>query len=150
MVLNVDLPATFLDWAGLKPPARLRGPQPRVAPRGRARPTAHAFLLQEHLDLAPTLTWEGVAAQRYVYARYFDQEPVYEFLHDLQSDPDELENLATDLAHADALTTMRSSATTRSWTPEAARCMTGEVQTKPGSEAKSPAKKKAAAKRARP
>jgi arylsulfatase A-like enzyme len=42
-----------------------------------------------------------------VYARYFDQKPVYEFLHDLQTDPDELKNLATDPAHADVLQKLR-------------------------------------------
>jgi arylsulfatase A-like enzyme len=31
-----------------------------------------------------------------VYARYFEQEPVYEFLHDLKTDPDQLVNLAAD------------------------------------------------------
>jgi hypothetical protein len=62
----------------------------------------------EHVDLAPTLTWEGVRGSRYVYARYFDQQPAYEFLHDLENDPDQLRNLTADPAHADALRTMRA------------------------------------------
>ena len=32
-----------------------------------------------------------------------DQDPVYEFLHDLKNDPDELTNLATDPKHASVL-----------------------------------------------
>jgi len=51
--------------------------------------------------------WEGVRGTRYVYARYFEQEPVYEFLHDLKTDPDELRNLAADPACADVLKRMR-------------------------------------------
>jgi hypothetical protein len=61
----------------------------------------------EHLDLSPTLTWEGVRGERYVYARYFDQKPVFEFLHDLETDRDELKNFANDPAHAEALQKMR-------------------------------------------
>ena len=108
MALNVDLGATFLDWAGTPKPARYEGRS--LVPIVQGQPPAdwrtHFFC--EHLDLAPTLTWEGIRGQRYVYARYFDQQPAYEFLHDLQTDPDELRNLATDAAHADTLRKMRA------------------------------------------
>jgi arylsulfatase A-like enzyme len=107
IALNVDLPATFLDWAGAKKPAAYEGRSlaPLVAGRIPADWRTHFFC--EHLDLAPTLTWEGLRGQRYVYARYFDQQPAFEFLHDLQRDPDELQNLATDPAHAAVLNEMR-------------------------------------------
>lgn len=108
MALNVDLPATFLDWAGAERPAAYEGRS--LAPLLEGRPAngwrTHFFC--EHVDLAPTLTWEGVRGQRYVYARYFDQQPAYEFLHDLQRDPDELENLALDPAHAKELKELRA------------------------------------------
>ncbi len=38
--------------------------------------------------------WEGIRGSRHVYARYFQQEPVYEFLHDLDQDPSQLTKLA--------------------------------------------------------
>jgi hypothetical protein len=38
-----------------------------------------------------------------VYARYFEQEPVYEFLHDLKTDPDQLVNLAADPGYSEIL-----------------------------------------------
>lgn len=108
MALNVDLPATFLDWAGVARPAAYEGRS--LAPLVEGRPAAgwrtHFFC--EHLDLAPTLTWEGVRGERYVYARYFDQQPAFEFLHDLQADPDQLRNFAADPGHAGALQTMRA------------------------------------------
>jgi hypothetical protein len=62
----------------------------------------------EHVDLAPTLTWEGIRGEHYVYARYFDQQPAFEFLHDLATDPDELTNLAADLTYAADLAEMRA------------------------------------------
>ena len=51
--------------------------------------------------------WEGVRSQRYVYARYFEQKPMYEYLHDLKEDPDQLKNLVNDPAYANALKRMR-------------------------------------------
>ena len=108
MVLNVDLPATFIDWAGAERPAAYEGRSLSTILEGKGsdKPWRTHFFC-EHLDLAPTLTWEGVRGQRYVYARYFDQKPVFEFLHDLQTDPDELKNLATDASHAGTLAEMR-------------------------------------------
>ena len=51
--------------------------------------------------------WEGVRGRRYVYARYFEQEPPYEYLHDLRKDPDQLKNLVDDSAHAKILKRLR-------------------------------------------
>ncbi|MBL9129612.1 MAG: sulfatase-like hydrolase/transferase, partial [Verrucomicrobiaceae bacterium] len=108
MVLNVDLPATFVDWAQAERPAAYEGRSlsTLVEGKGSDKPWRTQFFC-EHLDLAPTLTWEGVRDQRYVYARYFDQKPAFEFLHDLQTDPDEVKNLATDPAHAATLSLLR-------------------------------------------
>ncbi len=53
------------------------------------------------------MSWEGVRGQRYKYARYLDQNPAYEFLHDLKDDPDELVNLANDPEYATQLMLMR-------------------------------------------
>ena len=45
---------------------------------------------------------------RYVYARYFEQKPVYEYLHDLEKDPAQLKNLVTDPDSAVILEKMRA------------------------------------------
>jgi arylsulfatase A-like enzyme len=108
MALNVDLAATFLDWAGVKAPAAYEGRSLAGFVAGRAPAEWRTHFFAEHLDLAPTLTWEGVRGERYVYARYFDQSPAFEFLHDLKTDPDQLANLAGDPAHAAALAAMRA------------------------------------------
>ena len=52
--------------------------------------------------------WEGVRTQRYKYARYFEQNPTFEFLHDLKKDPTELKNLASDPKYKGVLKKMRS------------------------------------------
>ncbi|MDZ4849777.1 MAG: sulfatase [Pirellulaceae bacterium] len=109
LVLNVDLTPTFLDWAGVKRPAAYEGRSLSTLLEGNGddKPWRTHFFC-EHVDLAPTLTWEGIRDQRYVYARYFDQEPAYEFLHDLETDRDELKNLATDPLHVETLKKMRA------------------------------------------
>jgi choline-sulfatase len=107
MALNVDLPATFLDWAGVSKPATYEGRSLAPLIRGQTPVDWRTHFFCEHLDLAPTLTWEGIRGDRFVYARYFDQSPVYEFLHDLQSDPDQLQNVATDPAYSADLARLR-------------------------------------------
>ena len=56
--------------------------------------------------MLPDARGEGVRGERYVYARYFEYD--YEFLHDLQQDPDELINYVQDPDYADVLATMRA------------------------------------------
>ena len=51
--------------------------------------------------------WKGqVRGERYAYTNYFEQEPVYEFLHDLEADPDQLVNLAADPEYREILAAM--------------------------------------------
>ncbi|MFM9081960.1 MAG: sulfatase [Opitutaceae bacterium] len=108
MALNVDLPATFLDWAGVPRPAAYEGRSLAPFTRGEKPSDWRNHFFCEHLDLAPTLTWEGIRGERFVYARYFDQQPAFEFLHDLAADPDQLRNLAADPAHAADLARVRA------------------------------------------
>lgn len=107
-VLNVDLAPTFLQWAGVEKPARYEGRSLVPLVEGQTVSDWRTHFFCEHLDLAPTLTWEGIRETRYVYARYFDQQPVYEFLHDLKTDPDELKNLAQNPAHVATLQRLRA------------------------------------------
>ncbi len=108
MALNVDFAPTFLDWAGVSKPPAYEGSSLVDLVRGASTPGWRTHFFCEHLDLAPTLTWEGIRDERFVYARYFDQKPTFEFLHDLQTDPDELKNLASDPAQASTLAKFRA------------------------------------------
>lgn len=108
MALNVDLAATMLDWAGIARPPAYEGRSLAPWVRGETPSGWREHFLCEHLDLPPTLTWEGIRGERFVYARYFDQNPAFEFLHDLRADPDQLRNLAGDPAHAADLARMRA------------------------------------------
>lgn len=106
LVMNLDLPSTFLDWAGVAVPGGYEGRSLRPLVEGAAASDWRTETYHEHFAVRDRIpAWEGVRTGRYKYARYFDHD--YEFLHDLQTDPDELVNLATDPSHADALVEMR-------------------------------------------
>jgi hypothetical protein len=106
-VLNLDLPATFLDWAGLPIPESYQGKSfESLVSSGKAEDwRTHTF--HEHFAVRSRIPpFEGLRNDRFKYVRYVD-EGNYEFLHDLKNDPDELVNLAKDSKHAKTLVKMR-------------------------------------------
>jgi arylsulfatase A-like enzyme len=108
MALNIDMAPTLLSLAGLEIPRQYQGRS--LVPLLRGEKTAwRTDFFCEHLFVHPDIPqWEGVRGERYVYAAYFTQRPVHEFLHDLKEDPRELKNLAKVEGHADLLARMRS------------------------------------------
>lgn len=107
MALNIDLAPTFLDWAGVDLPEQCQGRSLAGFVRGELPSDWRNDFFCEHLmENAQIPKYEGVRAERYVYARYFEHD--YEFLHDLQEDPDELINYVQDPDYADVLATMRA------------------------------------------
>ncbi len=110
MALNIDMPRTMLAYAGVDTPDSYQGSDLSRLVVGETPETWRTDFFCEHLMRLPggLPKWEGVRGQRWVYARYFEQNPVYEFLHDLKNDPDQLENLAADTKYAKTLNQMRS------------------------------------------
>ena len=107
--LNIDVPATMLDLAGVEIPTHFQGSSLAPLLQGRGAPDWRNDFFCEHLmDHKAIPKWEGVRGERYVYARYFEQQPVFEFLHDLQTDPDQLFNLASKPEHKNILVRMRT------------------------------------------
>ena len=108
VALNIDLPATMLDLAGVDVPKHYRGRSLMRLAHGRPPSDWRTDFFCEHLMNNRSIPkWEGVRGPRYVYARYFQQKPVHEFLHDLKTDPDQLKNFAADPACAEVLAKMR-------------------------------------------
>ncbi len=107
MALNIDIPATMLQLAGVKIPTRYQGRSLSPLLQGKQTSDWRSDFFCEHLMDNPEIPkWEGVRGERYVYANYFEQEPVYEFLHDLEADPDQLVNLAADPEYREILAAM--------------------------------------------
>lgn len=111
--LNVDLPATFLDWANVGVPDRYQGRSLKRIVEEQVPPNWRTESFHEHFAVRTRIpAFEGIRNQRYKYVRYFDHGN-YEFLHDLQNDPDELVNLASKPEFAKLLEEMRDRTTKR-------------------------------------
>jgi arylsulfatase A-like enzyme len=113
IALNLDLPATFLDWAGVEIPERYQGHslQPVVSAERPDDWRTESF--HEHFAVRNRIpAFEGLRNERFKYVRYVDHGG-REFLHDLKNDPDELVNLADDARHAETLMAMRQRTTSR-------------------------------------
>ena len=109
--LNIDLPATFLDWAGVEIPERYQGHSLRPIVNGEDREDWRKETFHEHFAVRSRIpAFEGLRNENYKYVRYFDHEN-HEFLHDLKNDPDELVNLAGNPDHEDVLVAMRQRTT---------------------------------------
>jgi arylsulfatase A-like enzyme len=108
MVVNVDFAPTIVEWADLPREKSHQGLSLAAWVRGEKPASWRTDFFCEHLFVHPELPmWEGVRDQRYVYARYFGQKPAYEYLHDLQEDPQEVRNLAREAGHEKLLERLR-------------------------------------------
>jgi len=109
MALNLDLPSTMLDLAGIPVPDSYQGRSLSPVLQGVGPTDWRREFFCEHHQLGDKIpAWAGVRGERYVYARYDRQAPPFEFLHDLGTDPDQLENLAGNPAHREVLERLRT------------------------------------------
>jgi len=107
IALNLDLPSTFLDWAGIAVPERYQGRSLKPVVSGSTPADWREESFHEHFAVRHRIpAFEGIQNKRFKYVRYIDHGGK-EFLHDLQNDPDELVNLAGDPKHAETLVAMR-------------------------------------------
>ncbi len=108
VVLNLDLASTFVGAAGVELPSQYQGEDLSNLVAGNVAANWRTDFFCEHLMDVPGRIpkWEGVRDQRWVYANYFQDD--YEFLHDLQTDPDQLTNLATNPKYKSRLKKMRN------------------------------------------
>jgi arylsulfatase A-like enzyme len=108
MALNVDIPTTIMTLATGKSPPTYQGEDLTGLVYGQASSSWRTDFFCEHLMDHPDIPkWEGVRGARYVYARYFENLPAGEFLHDLQQDPQQLKNLVGDPDYVGELAKMR-------------------------------------------
>lgn len=94
MALNIDVPSTILDLAGLEPPDTWHGKSLYPLVNGKSRSIHRDTVLIEHLwefeNIPPS---EGVRTPKWKYFRYINDQSAEE-LYDLEKDPREIDNLA--------------------------------------------------------
>ena len=109
MTLNIDLSPTMLEYGMVGIPQTCQGKSLVALVAGEQVTDWRTDFFCEHLfDHLKIPKWEGVRQQRWVYARYFQQEPVFEFLHDLAADPMQRRNLALEPQYAAQLENLRN------------------------------------------
>ncbi len=112
MALNIDIPATILDYAGLSQPKSYHGNSLLPIVNDTPLETWRSDFLCEHRMEHPEIPkYVGIRGEQYVYANYYEQIPPFEYLHDLKKDPNQLENLINDPAYAEILQELRTKCT---------------------------------------
>ncbi|MEX0289311.1 MAG: sulfatase [Flavobacteriaceae bacterium] len=109
MVLNIDIPSTILDYARVGPPETYQGKSMVDLVNGQNRPNwREDFICEHRMDHPEIPKYYGLHEKRYVYANYYEQDPPYEYLHDLKSDPEQLNNLTDSQEYQEILQKMRA------------------------------------------
>ena len=121
MILNVDFPATFLDYAGIEVPREMQGTSFRELLNG-GRPdgwqTSMYYRYWMHLAHHGVAAHYGIRTLRYKLIYYYGEglgqqgcvdeprEPEWEFF-DLEKDPRELNSAYNDPAYAGIITELK-------------------------------------------
>lgn len=93
MVLNVDIPHTILDLAGVEAPKTWQGKSLMPIVNQETNTIARDTILIEHLwDFQEIPPSEGVRTKKWKYFRYINDKSIEE-LYDLEKDPQEINNL---------------------------------------------------------
>jgi len=112
MVLNIDVPATILDLAGVHQPDRWHGKSLMpVVKKGGAISERDTVLIEHLWDFDHIPPSEGVRTKDWKYFRYIN-DPSIEELYNLNEDPKEIYNLALDPKYTEKLTAFRKSCNT--------------------------------------
>ena len=107
--LNIDIPPTLLDLAGIAVPPVMQGRSLVPAARGQTPADWRTDFWIEHLMMEPSIRkHEGVRNARHRYSRYFEAQPALEELYDLDKDPLETVNLVASPAHRQTLQALRA------------------------------------------
>jgi arylsulfatase A-like enzyme len=108
MALNIDIPSTILDYAGISKPQVYQGESLLpIMKDEKVENWRKSFFCEHKMGNKQIPKYIGLRGEQYVYANYYEQEPAYEFLHDLKNDPDQLVNLAGNPKYKELLSTMR-------------------------------------------
>lgn len=108
IVLNIDITPTILDIAGVSIPEIYQGRSLLpILNNEKIEPWRERFLIEHRMEHDKIPKYVGIHEERYVYANYFQQNPAYEYLHDLKKDPNQLINLKNDPHYLSILEKMR-------------------------------------------
>lgn len=109
LALNIDVPSTILDLAGIDQPKGWQGKSLMPIVSNKIKDFERDTVLIEHIwefeNIPPS---EGVRTQDWKYFRYVNDKSIEE-LYDLKKDPQEINNLAKNPAFAEKTEAFRKS-----------------------------------------
>ncbi len=108
MVLNLDIPETILSLARVPIPATMQGHDMMQLVHGTAKEWRTEFYYEHYAVEGSAPPSEALVGTRYKYIIYTTQNPKYEELYDLETDPHESVNLFKDPKYAAILDSMKS------------------------------------------
>jgi arylsulfatase A-like enzyme len=107
MALNIDIPATILDMAGLNQPKNYHGKSLLPIVSGKRKTINRDTVLIEHLwEFVSIPPSEGVRTNDWKYFRYVNDKS-WEELYDLKNDPQEINNLVKNNKYSKVLNKLR-------------------------------------------
>lgn len=105
--LNIDVPATMLDYAGIPLPQSWQGKSLVPLVKGEEVLLQRDTILFEHLWEMPNIPpSEGVRTEEWKYFRYINDHSIEE-LYNLKDDPKEINNLAGNRKYQKVITRLR-------------------------------------------
>jgi arylsulfatase A-like enzyme len=110
IVLNLDFAETFLDWAGASVPADMQGRSLRPLLQGRTPSdwrTSMYYHYYEYPAVHSVKRHYGVRTERYKLIHFYNDIDEWE-LYDLQTDPDERQNVYNDPKYAEIVTELKA------------------------------------------
>jgi arylsulfatase A-like enzyme len=109
MTLNLDFAPTMMEMAGVPVPAGVQGRSLRPLVQGSPPADWRKDFFYEH-HYGPNIIppSEGIRAEHWAYLRWLAPNLESEELYDLQRDPLEQHNLATDPAYTSTLGVLRA------------------------------------------
>ncbi|PQV50631.1 arylsulfatase A-like enzyme [Jejuia pallidilutea] len=107
MVLNIDIPSTIVDLAGLKPPKSWQGKSLLPIVKKQTKAIKRDTILIEHLwDFSEIPPSEGVRTKEWKYFRYINDKSI-EQLYNLKKDPLEAKNLIDNKKYKEVANKLR-------------------------------------------
>lgn len=107
LALNIDVPSTILDLAGIAQPKTWQGKSLMPIATNSTKDLERDTVLVEHIwefeNIPPS---EGLRTKDWKYFRYVNDQSIEE-LYNLKDDPKEINNLATDSKYAEKLKAFR-------------------------------------------
>lgn len=108
MAMNVDVPSTILDFAGVKAPQNWQGKSLVPLISGKTKSIQRDTVLIEHIwefkNIPPS---EGLRTKEWKYFRYVNDKSIEE-LYNLNADPKEIDNLAKNSKYTSVLNKLRA------------------------------------------